>query len=547
MSSESNIVVYAYTVIRRLLEDFPYQNPNIINSLLNTPQELSDENLFQIFSTSIDPLKKYSLFLLFERFTLNPGKPPVIDPLTILRDMIVLYPNCSESICSSFKSFLLTFIMKTIPTANNLESISTVLAGCLTLNLDVSVEKQFLAIKIQMHFMDSLNRLKLNWELNGILDLINIIHRAQRAGINDNKLVNHVVMKILDTIIEIYDFYDFKKALKESYNQNIIESRQIIRKLENFVDLNDENLGKISLIKEKLNSDLVDPNIKIVDNSLKDIKWREVYKYKRENKDLIVEVVLGELPNNKQVAKKTYILKSDSKHLKIETEIKVIEELSKITRNEESCFLHFYGLELRDNFIAIYMEAYDSTLKDYLTELEEKNLKLTREQIKVFILKLTEAYAHLENLKIIHKDIKPDNILISNDRKILKIIDFSESQIGAAYLSPGIHPIAGTKNYMAPEILKSYLNTESTCNYSPIKADVYSLGLTFYRMVTLESVYLLNQNENNTQILIDHLNTLNLEQWVKLLLIKMLQPDPKNRISFKECLNSIEDEQTYYN
>ena len=397
-----------------------------------------------------------------------------------------------------------------------------------------------------MFFMDSLYKLKSDWRLNGVLELISLINRAQRGRADGDTLVNRVVTQILDTVIEVYDFHDFKKESKETFSTNTIETKHIIRELEGFVDLNDQNQGKISLIREKLKTIIdIDQSLESVDIGVKDIIWSQVPKHTRQTVDFNVKVLLGELPDGKRVAKKTYFLKTDLNNLNILTEIKILKKLSKNIRNEESCFLQYYGHELRDNCITIYMEGHQDSLNDYLKELENKGLKLSKVQIRAFIGKLIDAYVEMENLGIVHKDIKPENLLISDDRRRLKIIDFSVSKKGEWHLAPGIHPIKGTKHYMAPEIFSPYINNKSTSEYSPIKADVFSLGLTFYKMATLERTCFLNKG--STQVLIDHLNGLDLEQWVKLLLVGMLEPNYQARKSFKDCLKHLEDEETHFN
>jgi serine/threonine protein kinase len=80
------------------------------------------------------------------------------------------------------------------------------------------------------------------------------------------------------------------------------------------------------------------------------------------------------------------------------------------------------------------------------------------------------------NQAVIHRDIKPDNILIED--KKLKIGDFGISKLVDE--STRIHTFKGVQHlaYMAPEAWQNQTNT--------IKLDVYSVGLVFYQIVTLQ-------------------------------------------------------------
>lgn len=91
-------------------------------------------------------------------------------------------------------------------------------------------------------------------------------------------------------------------------------------------------------------------------------------------------------------------------------------------------------------------------------------------------IKLAKAVYALNRRRIIHRDIKPDNVLLAADGKRvtgLKLLD-----LGVARL-PGIEEtipeeVPGTPSYMAPELFDGHAGDEVT--------DVYALGATLYRM-----------------------------------------------------------------
>ena len=99
-------------------------------------------------------------------------------------------------------------------------------------------------------------------------------------------------------------------------------------------------------------------------------------------------------------------------------------------------------------------------------------------------------YAHDQG--IVHRDIKPENLLLDKSGKvkvadfgIARILDLSEPESGGA--EPGetdsrltVGMTLGTPNYMAPEQVSSPEHVDH-------RADIYSLGVVFYEMLTGES------------------------------------------------------------
>jgi tRNA A-37 threonylcarbamoyl transferase component Bud32 len=89
-------------------------------------------------------------------------------------------------------------------------------------------------------------------------------------------------------------------------------------------------------------------------------------------------------------------------------------------------------------------------------------------------------YAHEEG--IIHRDIKPENILIDRRGRV-KIADFGLAKLAAQaaenFTLTGTHQIMGTPRYMAPEQMEGSHLVDH-------RADIYSLGVVFYEMLTGE-------------------------------------------------------------
>lgn len=124
------------------------------------------------------------------------------------------------------------------------------------------------------------------------------------------------------------------------------------------------------------------------------------------------------------------------------------------------------------------MELVDgSTLRDVV-----KAGQLAPEHALAIVPHLCDALQYAHDKDVVHRDIKPENILIATDGSV-KIADFGLSRIlgneSQQEMLTGTHQVMGTPRYMAPEQLESSHGVDH-------RADIYSLGVVFYEMLTGE-------------------------------------------------------------
>ena len=162
---------------------------------------------------------------------------------------------------------------------------------------------------------------------------------------------------------------------------------------------------------------------------------------------------------------------------------------------------------------------------------------------------LCRAMFELNKRSITHRDIKPDNILITHEG-IYKVADFdiskkTERNLFGATMTCVDASMAGTLKYLAPELRDMQIRNIATKNINYNRCDVYSLGLTIMRMLTPEM-------EGWWNTLTPHLeNDLygHVDQYVVQnpkfngLLKKMLKVEPKERPNFGGLVNFLNEEE----
>jgi predicted ATPase/signal transduction histidine kinase/tRNA A-37 threonylcarbamoyl transferase component Bud32 len=135
-----------------------------------------------------------------------------------------------------------------------------------------------------------------------------------------------------------------------------------------------------------------------------------------------------------------------------------------------------HSLEKHNNGLALILEDFGGdSLKNLITA---KHLEIS--EFLSLAIHLAETLAQLHENKIIHKDIKPQNIIINPKTGQIKIIDFSIAthlqRENQTLSNPNL--LEGTLAYMSPE------QTGRMNRSMDYRTDFYSLGVTFYEMLT---------------------------------------------------------------
>ncbi|MEH1944877.1 MAG: AAA family ATPase [Nostoc sp.] len=135
-----------------------------------------------------------------------------------------------------------------------------------------------------------------------------------------------------------------------------------------------------------------------------------------------------------------------------------------------------YSLEPYNNGYALVMEDFGGVSLRQFTKEQPQHL----DQFLLIALQLTDILHQLHQQRVIHKDIKPANILIHPDTKLLKLIDFSISSLLPRETTEIQNPnvLQGTLAYLSPE------QTGRMNRGIDYRSDFYSLGVSFFELLT---------------------------------------------------------------
>ncbi|MCR5521772.1 MAG: Stk1 family PASTA domain-containing Ser/Thr kinase [Lachnospiraceae bacterium] len=155
------------------------------------------------------------------------------------------------------------------------------------------------------------------------------------------------------------------------------------------------------------------------------------------------------------------------------------------------------------NIVSVYDVGDDDGLHYIVMELVEgitlKRFIERKQRLEVkdavgIAIQICQGMEAAHNHHIIHRDIKPQNIIISRDGKV-KVADFGIAKAATSFTLTE-HNEAGSVHYLSPE--------QARGGYSDERSDIYSLGVTMYEMLTGQVPF---SGDNNVSVVLLHLQS----------------------------------------
>lgn len=185
----------------------------------------------------------------------------------------------------------------------------------------------------------------------------------------------------------------------------------------------------------------------------------------------------------------------------------------------------------------IVMELIDGiTLKQYM---QRKGNKLNWREALHFITQITKALGHAHSRGIIHRDIKPHNIMVLRDGSV-KVADFGIARVASGGHSTLTQEALGSVHYISPE--------QARGSHIDARSDLYSAGVVLYEMLTGRLPF---EGDSPVSVAIQHINSIPLSprelepsipEALEAITMKAMAPNPDNRyLSADEMLADLEE------
>ncbi len=187
-----------------------------------------------------------------------------------------------------------------------------------------------------------------------------------------------------------------------------------------------------------------------------------------------------------------------------------------------------YDVGEEDGISFIVMEYVDGiTLKEYI----KRNTRLPWQQACDFAIQICQALEQAHAKNIIHRDIKPQNILLTHD-KVCKVTDFGIAKAVAAETIVVGGDTLGSVHYISPE--------QARGGFTDARSDLYSLGVVLYEMLTGELPF---NGETAVAVALQHLEkdppvikcvSLNIPTELSYVVSKAMAKEQRNRYQTAE-------------
>ena len=173
------------------------------------------------------------------------------------------------------------------------------------------------------------------------------------------------------------------------------------------------------------------------------------------------------------VAVKVFLFRTDDP----EFTQRFAREARALAKLDHPNIIHVYDFGERESILYLVMEYVDGL---NLRQVASHS-KLTPVEAMALVPPLCDALQYAHERGVVHRDIKPENLLLASDGRI-KIADFGLAKMTGSKENVALtrtRQVMGTLNYMAPEQMERPTEVDH-------RADIYSLGVVIYEMLTGE-------------------------------------------------------------
>ncbi|KKF92380.1 Serine/threonine-protein kinase prp4 [Ceratocystis platani] len=173
------------------------------------------------------------------------------------------------------------------------------------------------------------------------------------------------------------------------------------------------------------------------------------------------------------------------------TEVSILQKLNEADPDNRKHIIRFGRSFEHKGHLCMVFENLSLNLREVLKKFGN-NVGINLNATRAYAYQIFVALAHMRACTIIHADLKPDNILVNENRKVLKICDLGTAvdRSDAATSHDEVAPYLVSRFYRAPEIILGI-----PYDYA---VDMWSIGCTLYELYTGKILF---TGDNNNQML----------------------------------------------
>ncbi|XP_008792213.2 serine/threonine-protein kinase STY13-like [Phoenix dactylifera] len=237
---------------------------------------------------------------------------------------------------------------------------------------------------------------------------------------------------------------------------------------DDFVQLGRHSFGKHGTVPApSLDIDdnlLIDPSLLFIGSKIGEGAHGKVYEGKYREQIVAIKVLnSGNTPEEKATL-----------------EARFIREVNMMSRVKHENLVKFIGA-CKDPIMVIATELLPGmSLKKYLLTIRPQKLDLR--QAVSFALDIARAMDCLHANGMIHRDLKPDNLLLTAHQKNVKLVDFGLAR--EETVTEMMTAETGTYRWMAPELYSTVTLRRGEKKHYTNKVDVYSFGIVLWELLT---------------------------------------------------------------
>ncbi|OPJ61760.1 Stk1 family PASTA domain-containing Ser/Thr kinase [Clostridium oryzae] len=209
-------------------------------------------------------------------------------------------------------------------------------------------------------------------------------------------------------------------------------------------------------------------------------------------------------------------------------------EATAIANLSDNNIVNIFDVGSQDDINYIVMEyVRGKTLKQIIVE----NTRLSYERTIDIGVQIARALDCAHRNNIIHRDIKPQNILVT-DEGVVKVTDFGIAKASSSVTITNSNKIIGSAHYLSPE--------QARGNFVDVRTDIYSFGIVLYEMITGKVPF---DAESPVTIALKHIQdepvppkqlNIAIPNSLNSLILKAIQKDPNKRYqTIREMLNDL--------